>query len=68
MLIVVMVIKRGILCERSIFQKAKQKGNESLDQFIIRLRKLATYCEQYVFGLPRTKIRLYPFYTSKHKF
>ena len=68
MLIVVMVIKRGILYERSIFQKAKQKGNESLNQFIIQLCKLATYCEQYVLGQTRMKIRLHPFSTSKHKF
>ena len=38
-------IKKNIPYERSVFREAKQETNESLDQFITRLRKLTTYCE-----------------------
>ena len=38
-------IKKNIPYERSVFREAKQETNESLDQFIARLRRLATYCE-----------------------
>ena len=38
-------VKKDILYEQSVFREAKQETDESLDQFIIRLRKLTTYCE-----------------------
>ena len=38
-------VKKNIPYERSVFREAKQKTNESLDQFITRLRKLTRYCE-----------------------
>ena len=38
-------VKKNIPYERSVFREAKQERNESLDQFITRLRKLTTYSE-----------------------
>ena len=38
-------VKKNIPYEQSVFREAKQETNESLDQFITRLRKLTTYCE-----------------------
>ena len=38
-------VNKNISYERSVFRDAKQETNQSLDQFITRLRKLATYCE-----------------------
>ena len=38
-------VKKDILYEQSVFREAKQETDESLDQFITRLRKLTTYCE-----------------------
>ena len=38
-------VKKNIPYERSVFREAKQETDESLDQFITRLRKLTTYCK-----------------------
>ena len=39
------IVKKNVPYERSIFHSAKQKPNESIEQFVTTLRKLSLYCE-----------------------
>ena len=38
-------MQRNVSFERSVFHNAKQKENESIEQYVTRLRRLAQYCE-----------------------
>ena len=38
-------VKKNIAFERNVFHQARQKQGESTEQFVIRLRKLASTCE-----------------------
>ena len=38
-------VKKNILFERNVFHQARQKQGESTEQFVTRLRKLASTCE-----------------------
>ena len=39
-------VKKNIPVERSVFYQARQKQGESTEQFVSRLRKLASTCER----------------------
>ena len=38
-------VKKNIPYERSVFHNSKQDSNESIEQFVTRLRKLSMHCE-----------------------